>query len=97
MKRAIFNKYVDEICSEINMLRDSLFLKDRTTKYSNARFILYNVCYNRPMTIMQIVEYMDDNGYKTTRQSVEHGIQKIYETKDPDVQDFINHLTRKVK
>ena len=92
MKRAIFNKYVDKICSEIDMPRDSLFLKDRTTKYSNARFILYNVCYNRPMTIMQIVEYMGDNGYKTTRQSVEHGIQKISKKNDPDIIEFIKKI-----
>jgi hypothetical protein len=93
MKRAIFNKYVDKICSEIDMPRDSLFLKDRTTKYSNARFILYNVCYNRPMTIMQIVEYMGDNGYKTTRQSVEHGIQKISKKNDPDIIEFIKKIS----
>ena len=74
------------------------FIKQRERFQESIPLLtLYNVCYNRPMTIMQIVEYMGDNGYKTTRQSVEHGIQKIYETKDPDVQDFINHLTRKVK
>jgi len=92
MKRAIFNKYVDKICSEIDIPRESLFLKDRTTKYSNARFILYNVCYNRPMTIVEIVDLMKENGYNVARQSVEHGIQKISKKNDPDIIEFIKKI-----
>ncbi len=89
MKRGIFNRYVDYICSETGVSRDLLFKKDRSSKYSTARFLLYAVCYQRPMTIVQIVDLMADNGYNIARQGVEYGIQKIEDSNDYDVKSFI--------
>jgi hypothetical protein len=89
MKRGIFNRYVDYICSETGVSRDLLFKKDRSSKYSTARFLLYAVCYQRPMTIVQIVDLMADNGYNIARQGVEYGIEKIQSSPDSDVKSFI--------
>jgi hypothetical protein len=89
MKRGIFNRYVDYICSETGVSRDLLFKKDRSSKYSTARFLLYAVCYQRPMTIVQIVDLMSENGYSIARQGVEYGIQKIEDSNDYDVKSFI--------
>ncbi len=89
MKRGIFNRYVDYICSETGVSRDLLFKKDRSSKYSTARFLLYAVCYQRPMTIVQIVDLMSENGYNIARQGVEYGIQKIEDSNDYDVKSFI--------
>lgn len=89
MKRGIFNRYVDYICSETGVSRDLLFKKDRSSKYSTARFLLYAVCYQRPMTIVQIVDLMSENGYHIARQGVEYGIEKIQASNDYDVKSFI--------
>ena len=89
MKRGIFNRYVDYICSETGVSRDLLFKKDRSSKYSTARFLLYAVCYQRHMTIVQIVDLMSENGYNIARQGVEYGIQKIEDSNDYDVKSFI--------
>ncbi len=89
MKRGIFNRYVDYICSETGVSRDLLFKKDRSSKYSTARFLLYAVCYQRTMTIVQIVDLMSENGYSIARQGVEYGIQKIEDSNDYDVKSFI--------
>jgi hypothetical protein len=89
MKRGIFNRYVDYICSETGVSRDLLFKKDRSSRYSTARFLLYAVCYQRPMTIVQIVDLMADNGYNIARQGVEYGIEKIQSSPDSDVKSFI--------
>lgn len=89
MKRGIFNRYVDYICSETGVSRDLLFKKDRSSRYSTARFLLYAVCYQRPMTIVQIVDLMSENGYNIARQGVEYGIQKIEDSNDYDVKSFI--------
>ncbi len=89
MKRGIFNRYVDYICSETGVSRDLLFKKDRSSKYSTARFLLYAVCYQRPMTIVQIVDLMSENGYSIARQGVEYGIEKIQASNDYDVKSFI--------
>jgi len=95
MKKPIFNKYVELICSDLNVPIEKLFIKDRTMKYVNARFILYSLCKSRPMSVLQIVEYMGDNGYKISRQSVEQGIRKINKSTDPDVINFMEKLTTK--
>ena len=89
MKRGIFNRYVDYICSETGVSRDLLFKKDRSSRYSTARFLLYAVCYQRPMTIVQIVDLMSENGYNIARQGVEYGIEKIQDSNDYDVKSFI--------
>ena len=62
MKRGIFNRYVDYVCKEMNITREQLFAKNRSAKPSTARFLLYNICYQRPMTIVQIVDLMAENG-----------------------------------
>ncbi len=90
MKKGIFNIYVKYVCSGLDVKKSDLFKKDTTRKISNARWILWVMCYQRPMSIMQIVDLMSDNGYVTSRQNVENGINKLTEQQDPDVFNFIN-------
>tara|TARA_R100000742_G_scaffold3133_1_gene661 strand:- start:1719 stop:2024 length:306 start_codon:yes stop_codon:yes gene_type:complete len=90
MKRGIFNKYVDYVCQEMNITREQMFSKNRMAKISTARFLLYSICYQRPMTIVQIVDLMSENGYDIARTGVEYGIQKLQNTGDVDVDYFID-------
>ena len=90
MKRGIFNKYVNYVCSELGISKKELFSRSRAEKLSRARFLLYSVCYQRPMSIIQIVDLMSENGYSITRQNVEYGISKINESEDIDVLNFID-------
>lgn len=89
MKRGIFNKYVNYVCSEIGVSKKELFSKSRAERLSTARFLLYAVCHQRPMSIIQIVDLMSENGYNITRQNVEYGISKINQSEDIDVLNFI--------
>jgi hypothetical protein len=90
MKRGIFNKYVDYVCQETGVTRKTLFKKNRSAKYSTARFLLYTLCYERPMTIVQIVDLMAENGYVIARAGVEYGIRKIMNSGDIDANEFIS-------
>jgi len=94
MKRGIFNKYVDYVCQEMNITREQMFSKNRAAKISTARFLLYSICYQRPMTIVQIVDLMAENGYDIARTGVEYGIQKLENTGDVDVDYFIETAIR---
>jgi len=94
MKRGIFNKYVDYVCQEMNITREQIFSKNRAAKISTARFLLYSICYQRPMTIVQIVDLMAENGYDIARTGVEYGIQKLENTGDVDVDYFIETAIR---
>ena len=90
MKRGIFNNYVKQLCKAIDISENDLFEKNRSVKLSSARFILYSMCYQRPMNILQIVDLMSERGYATSRQTVEYGIEKVNTSPDPDIQKFIN-------
>tara|TARA_R100001460_G_scaffold16719_5_gene36403 strand:- start:4927 stop:5232 length:306 start_codon:yes stop_codon:yes gene_type:complete len=94
MKRGIFNKYVDYVCQEMNITREQMFSKNRAAKISTARFLLYSICYQRPMTIVQIVDLMAENGYDIARTGVEYGIQKLENSGDVDVDYFIETAIR---
>ena len=89
MKRGIFNRYVDYVCKEMNITREQLFAKNRSAKPSTARFLLYNICYQRPLTIVQIVDLIAENGFDIARSGVEYGIRKIEHSNDADVYSFI--------
>ena len=90
MKRGIFNRYVDYVCKETGVSKEQLFQKNRSAKFSTARFLLYALCYQRPMTVVQIVDLMAENGYEIACAGVRHGVVKIKESDDPDANDFIN-------
>jgi hypothetical protein len=90
MKRGIFNRYVDYVCEGVGISRDILFKKTKESRASSARFLLYSICYQRPMTIVQIVDLMSENGYDTNRTTIEYGIKKVSEETDKDVLNFIN-------
>ena len=90
MKRGIFNRYVDYICREMNVKRAQLFSKNRTARVSTARFLLYSICHQRPMTIIQIVDLMAENGYDIARSGVEYGIKKYENSGDVDVDYFLD-------
>lgn len=89
MKNEIFNKYVDYVCQEMSITRKQIFSKNRVAKISTARFLLYSLCYQRPMTIAQIVDLMAENGYDIARSGVEYGIKKLNSSNDLDVDTFI--------
>jgi len=90
MKRGIFNQYVDFVCKECGITREELFTKSRKTKLAMSRYLLYSICYQRPMTIVQIVDLMHENNYEMSRTNVEYGISKIKEMNDGDVNDLIS-------
>lgn len=95
MKRGIFNRYVKLLCKEIGISEKELFKKNKLSKVSSARFILYSMCYQRPMNILQISDLMSERGYTTSRQTIEYGISKVNKDADPDVQEFISKIVEK--
>jgi hypothetical protein len=98
MKRGIFNQYVEFVCEECGITKEELFTKSRKTKLAMSRYLLYSICYQRPMTIVQIVDLMSENGYDTSRTNIEYGIAKIKEMNDGDINRLIsiavNHISK---
>jgi chromosomal replication initiation ATPase DnaA len=82
--------YVDFICDECGISRDEFFSNSRKNRKAIARYMFYYVCKQRPMTMLNIVDYMSDNGFSVTRQNIEYGLSKINEDKDKDLWRLIN-------
>jgi|11_taG_2_1085331.scaffolds.fasta_scaffold116458_2 chromosomal replication initiation ATPase DnaA len=82
--------YVDFICDECSISREDFFSNSRKKRYSIARFVFYYVCKQRPMSMLNIVDYMSDNGFSVTRQNIEYGLSKIDKDKDKDLWRLIN-------
>jgi len=97
MKKGIFIAYVKLVCEGMNITNEELFSKTRNREVANARFILYYLCYERPMTVNQIVSLMYDEGYYISYESVRRGTQVISQklnlkedAYDKDFASFIN-------
>jgi len=90
MKKGIFNAYVKYVCKGLEIKKSDLFKKNREEKISNARWVLWLMCYQRPMSIIQIVDLMSEKGYVTSRGTIKHGINKASNYTDPDLIEFIS-------
>lgn len=101
MKKGIFNMYVKLVCDGLDLTEEELFSSSRKRELAKARQILYNLCYQRPMTINQIVSLMDNKGYGTTYENVRQGVLIIENTitmeKDKDIISFISNCLEKAE
>lgn len=101
MKKGIFNMYVKLICDGLDLTEEELFSSSRKRELAKARQILYNLCYQRPMTINQIISLMDNKGYSTTYETVRNGVNKIKKdirySKDKDFKAFMFNCLQKAE
>ena len=77
MKNRIFNLYADFVCDACGILKKDLFGKSSIQLFSNARHMLFYICSQRPMKVVEIYNLCIDNQYPLTRQSIDYGIEKI--------------------
>lgn len=93
MKNEIFYEYADEVSNLFSIDKDSLFRKTKKRDSVDARHLLYYLCYKRPMRIVYIQEYMEENGYNISHSSIIHGINQVENKMLEDV-DYINVVKR---
>jgi|TARA_R110002124_G_scaffold265257_2_gene431977 chromosomal replication initiation ATPase DnaA len=102
MKKGIFNMYVKLICDGLDLSEDDLFSSSRNREIAHSRQLLYKLCYQRPMTINQIVSLMDGKGHSTTYENIRQGITSISKSmngksKDKDLNDFYNDCVKQAE
>jgi len=88
MKREIFDKYVDEVTKLFGISKEELFTKNKKRNISEARQVLYYLCYRRPMQITYIEQYMRASGYHISHPSIIHGIGAMKDRIDADSDYF---------
>ena len=77
MKKNIFEQYVKAIINLFSITEEELFTKSKRKDLTDARFLLYYLCYNRPMKIRYIQDYMAWKGYVIGHSSIIHGINEV--------------------
>ena len=98
MKQDIFDKYVERICKRYNITPEQLFTKTKKANIVDARHLLYYVCYNRPMRLINLQEYMGNNGYEIKNSSLLYGISTIKEkmSTDKDYSKVIKEIEQSI-
>jgi hypothetical protein len=62
MKRIIFEKYVDKVCSIYGITREKLFIRSRVAHVNEPRYLLYYLCLNRGMRMCELMDLLEQNG-----------------------------------
>jgi len=98
MKSDIFYQYVERITELFRITKEELFSKSKRRDLVDARYLLYYVCYKRPMSLAYIQKYMSENGYEIKHSSVIYGINVISERvkSDSDYMQVVKDLEKAV-
>jgi len=99
MKKQIFKSYAEKISTLYDIKLSSLFKKNKTREIVEARHMLYYLCKERNMKIIQIKSFMQEQGYKTAHTTIMYGIKVVEQNKkiDQDYQEFINNINNELQ
>lgn len=100
MKREIFNQYVTKVANQFQISEAEIFANDKRQVVSQARHLLYYLCFYRPMTLKQIDDYMRERGYNNIRYNhVMHGIKAATKrvNEDADYQIVVDRIEKATK
>ena len=94
MKQQIFMAYALDVCDIFGLKTKILFTKMKRRDVVDARFLLYYICFKRPMRIRDIQEYMADYGYAISHSAIIKGIAIMTDRikNDKDYSDLIKRL-----
>lgn len=98
MKSDIFNQYVDRISDLFGITKEDLFSKTKKREVVDARYLLYYLCFNRPMTISYIQKYMLNNNYDIQHTTIMYGISTVDKRvkDDPDYLQIVKDIQKSV-
>ena len=98
MKVDIFNQYVERICDLFGIQRDEIFSKSKRRQLVDARYLLYYLCFKRPMTVSYIQKFVFDSGYFTQHTTIIYGISTVEKRikDDPDYLQVVKDIQKAV-
>ncbi len=98
MKEEIFNQYAYAVCKEMNIENTDLFTKTKKPDIVQSRYLLYYLCFNRPMRTYEIQKFMSFNDYETDHSTIIRGIDRMSEAikKDKDYSNLIKKIKKYV-
>jgi chromosomal replication initiation ATPase DnaA len=77
MKKQIFNQYLEAICELFSVTKEDIMSKTKRADVSEARQLLYYLCYIRPMKFSEIQKYMIEEGYDPRHTPIIRGVKSV--------------------
>jgi chromosomal replication initiation ATPase DnaA len=77
MKEEVFNQFVIKVCDLFKISRDEFFKVTKRREITDARQLVYFLCYKRPMHLKYIQNFMANNGYLIAHSTIIHGINVV--------------------
>ena len=98
MKEEVFNQYVDRVVDLFKITKEDFFKKSKKRTLTDARYLVYYLCFERNIKQISITEFMCKNGHTIPHQTVLHGIKTVREKikEDQDYQSIIKEIDRAV-
>ena len=98
MKKQIFNQYAQKIADLFGVDKQELFVKSKKRDLVDARHLLYYLCFHRPMRLISIQNFMEENGYHISHPSVIHGVSIVSQriSEDADYTSIIKSIEKSV-
>jgi chromosomal replication initiation ATPase DnaA len=98
MKSDIFNQYAERVCEQFAITTQDLFSKNKRRDFVDARYLLYYLCYKRPMNISYIERFMCDSGYNIRHSSIIAGINIVKKKveEDADYSQIVKDIQKAV-
>jgi chromosomal replication initiation ATPase DnaA len=77
MKKAIFDKYAKEVAEHFRIKESDLWTKSKKTDITNARYLLFYLCFKRDIIQQKIIDYCEEYGLKVLRSTLTHALKKM--------------------
>lgn len=87
MKADIFSQVVKKVAERYKVKESKIFEKSKEQDMVDARYMIYYICYNRPMMLKHIQEYMLERKFKVSHSVILYGISRAHKKVKEDV-DF---------
>lgn len=95
MKKEVFESYLNSILKTYGFSREEFVAVSKNRDVTTARYMLYYLCYNRPMTLALIQKYMEEIlGFKVSHPTIIYGVRsiKMRMHTDKDISTLINRI-----
>mgnify|MGYP000010914850 CR=1 FL=1 len=94
-KRELFYKYLTEICNQFELQVSELTEKTKKRYTSDARQMLWYLCKEKGLRIVDIIDLMEEIHYEVSHTTIIHGVKMIRSRVDEQesYRDFVAKIT----
>tara|TARA_R100001510_G_C7642120_1_gene199717 strand:- start:53 stop:388 length:336 start_codon:yes stop_codon:yes gene_type:complete len=82
----LFDLYVRRVCAAYVISEQEMFSRTKNNDVTEARQMLFLLCYGRPMRVSKITQFVNDRGlsfhHTAVLYSIDRGMEKLIDNED---------------